>query len=245
MSLVFSNSISKSGIIELIDRNVGTNSTSYPLLDKTSDINLTIDEIFGFMFPKGGAWQLDDSNHTDYPIITTDLVSGQRDYSFTVDENNNVILDIYKVMVANSNGVFSEIIPVDQQAIKNNTIDLSSFYNGNDTQGTPTRYDKTANGILLDLIPSYNYTAGLKVFINREASYFTSSDTTKKLGFAHLFHEYLALRPSYMYAYRNSLPQVGALQNEMLRMQQAIIDYYGMREKDVKKGMRANVENTR
>lgn len=29
-----------------------------------------------------GTWAFDDSNHEDLPIITTDLKTGQRDYSF-------------------------------------------------------------------------------------------------------------------------------------------------------------------
>jgi len=238
MSIVFSNTTTKNGLIQIIERNCGFNdadvSGDATLLAKfTGDINLAIDEILGFMFPLGGTWQLDDSNHTDYPIITTNLVSGQRDYSFTVDGSSNQILDIYKVMVKDAQGVFHEIEPQDMQS-----DGASSFYDGVNTTGTPTRYDKTGNGIFLDLIPSYNSTGGLKVFINREASYFTTSDTTKKLGFAQLFHEYLALRPSYQYAYRKSLPMVKTLDYELQKMKAAIKEYFGTREKDVRKQMK-------
>lgn len=237
MSLQYNNTTTKNGIIQLIERNCGFSdggvSGDTELLAKfTGDVNLAIDQILGFMFPLGGNWQLDDANHTDYPIIFANLVSGQRDYTFNTDGSGNYILDIYRVMVADSSGTYREIKAVDQQEVGSDT---TSFIDGQNSSGTPSRYDKTANGIFLDPIPDYNYTAGLKVFINREASYFTTSDDTKKLGFAHLFHEYLALRPSYQYAYRNGLSNTVALQNEMLRMEQEIKNYFACRTKDEKR----------
>lgn len=225
----------------LIDRNCKSNSTSYPLADKTADINLALDNALAIIFRAGGKWQYDDSSHTDYPIITTNLVAGQRDYAFVSDEQGNLILDIYKVVMAQPDGTFKDITPVDVQSEKN----VAGFYDGNNTQGTPTKYDKTANAIFLDSIPNYTIANGLKVYINREATYFTTADTTKKAGFAGLFHEYLALRPSYMYAYRNSLKNAPVLLNEMLKMEKALTGYYGRRERDARQAMRPNVESTR
>src|ERR1035437_4130765 len=138
MSIPFSSTTNKNGLIQLIERilsfNDGDISGNPTLLAQfTADINLTIDEVFGFLFPLGGTWQLDDSNQTDYPIITTSLVSGQRDYSFTTDQQGNVILDIYRVLVANSAGVYSDITPVDQQT--GSDSDTNSFVNGANVGG--------------------------------------------------------------------------------------------------------------
>lgn len=248
MSIVYSDTTNKSGIIQLIEQNCGFNDggvsgDSTLLAQFTGQVNATIDEILGFLFPKGGTWQLDDSNHTDHPFIYTNIVSGQRDYSFDTDEQGNVVLDIYRVMVADSGGTFAEIKARDQQTANSNNSNTTSYIDGQNTAGVPTTYDKTGNSIFLDPVPNYDYTNGLKVFINREGSYFTSSDTTKKLGFASLYHEYLALKPSYNYARANSLNNREVLKRDMLEMRQAIIDYYGTREKDVKKRFIANVEN--
>lgn len=237
MSLTFSQ------IIALIDRNCKTNSTSYPLADKTADINLALSDVWAIIFEKGGKWQYDDSSHTDYPIITTDLVSGQRDYSFVTDQQGNLILDIYRVMVKGPDGIYRDITPVDQQSDK--TENVYGFINGVGTTGTPTKYDKTGNGIFLDSIPDYNSTAGLKIFINREGSYFTTSDTTKKAGFAGTLHEYLALSPSFKYAWRNGLKNTVAINNELLKMERKITKYYGNRERDVTRRMIPNVENNK
>jgi hypothetical protein len=236
MSLIFSNSTEKTGIVELIDDNCKSNSTSYPLKNKTRDINLAIDKVLSIIFGVGGTWQFDDSNHLDYPIITTNLISGQRDYSFVNDEQGNLVLDIYKVMVKNVSGVFQEIYPVDVQSEPN----TESFFNGVNAVGVPQRYDKTANGFFLDPVPDSTIytdpavlTNALKVYINREGSYFSTSDTTKKPGFAGDFHEYLALRPSYFYAMRNGLKNKNDLKSEMLEMEKAIAKHYGQRERDV------------
>lgn len=212
----------------LIDRNCKSDSSSYPVADKIADMNMALDRALSLIFKSCGTWQFDDSNHSDYPIIMTNLVSGRRDYSFTTDEQGNLILDIYRVMVKNQSGIYEEIYPVDQQ----NDDNVSSFYDGQNTTGTVVRYDKTANGIFLDSIPNYSQTNGIKIFINREASYFTTADTTKKPGFAGLFHEYVALRPSFQYAYRNGLSNTKALQSEMEKMESAIKSYYRDRSKD-------------
>lgn len=227
MSLQFSDSSLKSGIVEMIDANVGTNSTTYPIGEKTRDINLALDKVFALIFQVGGTWQFDDSNHTDYPIITTNIVSGQRDYSFTTDGSSNLVLDIFKVLVSDSSGNFFEVFPVDQQ-----TIAPVSYLNGQNTTGLPSTYDKTGNGIFLDAIPNYNKTGGLKVLINRTGSYFTTTDTTKKPGFAGIFHEYLALRPSFQFAMRKSLDNMNVLKAEMLEMEADIQNYYKSRQRD-------------
>lgn len=242
MSLVFSNSVEKSGIVELIDSNCHSNSTSYPIEEKTRDINLALDLFLAIAIKAGGKWQLDDSNHTDYPIITTNLVANQRDYTFTSDERGNLILDVYKVMVKDASGVYREIPCVDQQSEE----DMESFYSGLNATGTPTRYDKTANGIFLDTIPSYNSPGGLKVFINREASYFVKADTTKKPGVDGRFHEFFAIEPSIKYCKRNKMFDLAdRYQQDSLKMQREIQEAYQARDRDTRKAMIPGKENCR
>lgn len=228
MSLVFSASATKSGICELIDDIVNTTTVSYPLIQKARDVNLALDSFLSIALQAGGKWQFDDSNHTHDPILTTDLVSGQRDYHFTVDEQSNLILDIYRVMVANSDGVFYDLGTMDQQSVE----DGSSMVDGQNIQSMPIKYDKTGNGIFLDPIPNYSYTNGLKLFINREALYFTAASTTVKPGVPGIFHEYFALRPAWQYALRKGLAITDRLYNQVLTMEQAIKEYFGKREKD-------------
>lgn len=218
-----------SQLVSIIDRNCKSNSVSFPIAEKVDEINSALDDVFDMAFRTSGRWQVDDTNHEKYPTISTTLKAGQRDYTFTTDEQGNYILDIYKVMIKLSpTGPYQEIFPVDMQS----DPDMESFYDGLDVQGTPTRYDKTANGIILDYLPETEVSLGLKIFINREGSYFTVSDTTKKPGFAGLYHEYLALRPSYYYAMRNGLNNMNSLEKEMLKMEAKIKQHYRDRSKD-------------
>lgn len=237
MSLQFST------ILDKIDDNCGTNSTTYTTAKKVVDINLGIDNLLLMLFGQGagGTWQLDDYNQVDFPIITTNLVSGQRDYSFVDDETGNIILDIYKVQVMGNDGVYRDVLPVDQQG--ENTP--ASMTNGLNATGTPTRYDKTGNTIFLDLIPNYDKADGLRVFINRESTYFTVSDTTKKWGYTGLYHEYLVLYPSYQYARAKSLINRDIFKRDLLELEQKIAREQGQRQRDVKSRMVVRLESNK
>lgn len=249
MSISFSDTTNKDGLIQNIEDECGFNdgdiSGNTTRLKKfTSDINNALDEVFALIFKTGGTWQFDDSNHEKYPIITTDLNASQRDYAFTTDEQGNVILDIYKVMIKNEEGVYVEIDPVDQQSANNANYNVDSLVDGRNIEGTPIRYDKTSNGIFLDPVPSYTSSAGVKVFINREASYFTTADTTKKAGFSGLFHYLLVLIPSYKYARIHLSPSDrDRLKIDIGEMKGELVKHYGKRERDIKRSLRPSVES--
>lgn len=231
--LQFNDTTTYRGIVQTYERECGfdhgdISGSTTKLKDFTADANLWLDRFTMLAIRSSGRWQWDDSNHTDYPIITTNLVANQRDYPFTTDEGGNLILDIYRVLVADDNGDYREVSPIDAQTAD----DTTTFWDGNNTTGVPTRYDKTANGIFLDPIPSYNETNGLKIYINREASYFVYTDTTKKPGIPGLFHRYLAIGPASEHARRNVLTNRGELQSEVLRMEEDIQRYFSERPRD-------------
>jgi hypothetical protein len=235
MSLTFTNIVNK------IDRSCGTNSTSYTLANKAIDVNLALDDIYTIAL-KAIGWNLDDFNHTHDPFITINLEASQRDYHFTTDEDSARILEIHRVMVkSSSTGVYELLTPVDQQS----DGDMASFYDGQNTTGSPTRYDKTGNGIYLDPIPATFVTSGLKVFISREASYFTSADTTKVAGIDGLCHDYLYLKPAYEWARDHGLQNREALWRDLQTATDKIIQRYGTRQKDVKKRLSFKVEDNK
>lgn len=231
MSLNFTNITNK------IWRSTGTNSANYSLANMVIDINLAQDEVWAEALKNNG-WNVDDFNQSDYPIITTDLVLGQRDYSFIKDNSNNYVLDIYKVQIMNEQGVYEDLEPVDQQSEAPTTMT-----DGQNSTGTPTTYDKTGNGIFLDLIPSYNKTNGLRVFIDREPTYFTVSDTTKVSGIDMLCQDYLYLKPAYEYCRDKNLPQKESLFRDLQVSMAKIKERYGTRQKDVPNRMSAMRQN--
>lgn len=268
MSLAFNDTTSYKGIVQIYEKEIGVprgtvSGDTDKLKELTADVNVALDDFVTLAIKSSGTWKWDDSNQTDYPVITTNLVSGQRDYSFTTDGGGNLILDIYKVFVANSAGVFVEMYPVDVETGTDvPTVvagsgqlytSLSSFTDGQNRTGIPTRYDKQSNALFLDPIPNYNYTNGLKMYVNREASYFVYTDTTKKPGIPGLFHRYLALKPALDYARRNELKNYQLIQAEVLRMEGnesagikgAIQEYFSERPRDEVRAFSLTNENTR
>jgi hypothetical protein len=256
MSLVFNDTLTKRGIVQLYesecgysDGDVSGNTTRLKKL--TADVNLALDDFTALAIKADGRWQFDDSNQTDYPILTTNLVAGQRDYAFTTDNAGNLILDIFKVFVASQTGVFTELRPVDVESGDDSPLigaasgqigsaSMSSFTDGRNATGTPNRYDKLGNGIFLDPVPSYSYANGLKVYVNREGSYFAYGDTTKKPGVPGLFHRYFALKPALDYCRRNNRKNYAAIAAEILKFEGdeargivgSIQAYFSRRNKD-------------
>lgn len=252
MSLVFNDTVTQKGIIQTYEKEAGYNAGDVSgnttlLKSVTADINLALDDFVEMAIKSSGTWQFDDSNYSDYPIISTDLISGQRDYSFTADEDGNLVLEIFKVLVADPSGVYNEITPIDVQS----QSDTSGFYDGRNQTGIPTEYDKTANAIFLNSIPNYNMRlveegkSGLKAYVNREAMYFTYTDTSRKPGVPGIFHKYFALRPAMDKARRGTLSTYPGLSIEVAKMEANIKEYFSRRTQDERARLAPALQNNR
>lgn len=247
MSLAFSDTTHKNGIIQGIERELFGDDGDGKITGNTvrfqrftADVNLALAKAWSIILKAGGRWQWDDNNHGDFPIIRAPLVSGQREYTFTTDGSGNTVLEIFKTFVKQSNGgVYQEIDPVDVQTGRK--YENTSFTDGLGTTGVPQKYDKTGNGIIFDVVPDYSDDEGIMVYVSREGIYFTTSDTTRKPGFAGDFHEYLIVRPAYKYASRNNMPSAAVLRDEVLRIEKELESFYGRREKDQKPVMRPRI----
>lgn len=148
-------------------------------------------------------------------------------------------MEIDRVLVADSSGTFHQVSPVDAQS----ESDTNGFWDGTNTGGFPVTYDKTANGIFLNPIPNYNRTNGLKIYINREASYFTYTDTTKKPGVPGIFHRYFAIRPAYDFARRNNHSNLNNLAFELQKLEANIKEHFSFRNADKRKRLTVTGNN--
>lgn len=245
MSLVFNDTTTLKGLVQMYEREIGAargtvSSNANLLKEFAADVNLAIDDYTAMAIQVSGGWKFDDTNHTDYPEMYADIVAGQRDYTFVTDENGNAILDIYKVYYKDGNS-YKLLRPANADAEK----EASTFTNELGQTGVPSEYDKTANAIRLDLLPTANITDGLKVSINREGSYFTSADTTKKPGFPGVHHKFFYLRPALDYARRNTLTAYPRIEAEVMRAEREIKEYFDRRAKDERMTLNINRESTR
>lgn len=245
MSLQFSDTTNYRGLVQMYEREIGAqigevSSDAKRLKLFTADANLALDDYTALAIQVSGKWKMDDYNHSDYPEIYTDIVAGQRDYTFITDENGNIILDIYKVYYKDGDA-YKLLDTYDADSEKQ----ASTFSDGQSATGTPSKYDKTTNAIRLDVLPTANVTDGLKVSINREANYFTSTDTTKKVGFPGVHHAYFYKKPAREYARRNRLDSYQQLDGDVQMMERQIKEYFDRRAKDERMQLNINRESTR
>lgn len=243
----FNNTTEENGIVQDIDFMVNSTRATYSLKRIASDANRAMDEVVSIILGADGRWQFDDTNYTDLPIGTTNLVANQQDYSFDPEQ-----IDITRVECKDQNGMWQYLSPFDQRDltppgtanIPNTGLTATGTFGGNnysltsfmEQAGTPIFYDKIANSIFLYPKPSYNSSGGLKVYFQRKPYYFQSTDTTTQPGFAKHLHKIIPLKCAYMYAVSKILAssKIQQLQIQIQAWEQKIKDFYASRKKDEK-----------
>jgi hypothetical protein len=242
MSKKFNQTTTYDGLVQFYEKEIGANygdvsGNAELLAEFTARANSALDDYLLLWAKSAGTWQGDDINFTDYPIITANIVSGQRDYPFTVDDASNRITDVQKVLILQSSTdtEYVEITPIDELNTKLSEILV------NTNTGVPSQYGKLANSIFLDAIPNYSVSAGIKMIVNREGSYFTTADTTKVVGVP-AFHEYFYKKPAFEYAKRKELSNLPQLEKDVIDLEGSerlgitgkIQKFFSGRERDVR-----------
>ena len=229
----YSNDTTKSGIIQEIDFLLNLDDpATYDIKHKTRNVNRAYDRVVSLILQADSRWEWEDTNKTDLPIATTDLVAGQRDYGIDI-----TFLRITKLLVKDRAGNWQILIPVDENDPEGRDIIEE------EEEGVPQKYIKKANSIFLDPKPNYSSTAGLKIHFQRNADYFTSDDTSKKPGFAEPFHRLLSLYAAYDWCLANNLAgRIAILANEIAKMEAALIEFYSSRARDEKPRIRLRKE---
>jgi len=203
----------------------------------TNRINRGMDRFAFLAMTADGRWQWDDSNYTDLAIGQTNIVATQRNYTFSLEH-----LEIEKVLIQNSSsGLWAEILPIDEKSPDSRAY----FENNAGRSGTPSMYDKRGDTLWLDFTPNYSQTNGIKVYFKRGPSYFTVADTTKKPGFASIFHNYPALYASAHYAIERSMPQAKSLFELLQEQEKAVKEYYSKRNLDERPQLKPFYQNNK
>lgn len=212
-----------SQILSQIDFFAGTNSTTYTVAQKTLSVNSGLDRVAYLIQSADGIWDWEDLNNIDLNIATTNIVSGQQDYSV-----DTTFLKIKSVFYKDADD-YSEL---------KHCIDKTEFLEitSNDT-GIPSKYCIVGNSILLDVYPSESVTAGLKINYVRNADYFTVSDTTKVAGFNPQFHKLLSFYGALDWCISHDRNRVPQLENSINTLEKALQDFYSNRDQTVSKRM--------
>ncbi len=193
----FSDTTNKNGMVQRFEKYTGLGDgavSNNPTLLKivTADFNESFDEVMPYVMSYSDKQRWDDTNHTDHPIATFNIVSGQPDYSILEDDNSLDILNITDVRILASSTA-TQYTDIERITLDNPyALDVMSP-NSIDT-GIPTVWLEKGNVIFLGLgKPNYSATNGIKVFFEREQSYFVSTDTTKEPGIPRPFHRLLPM----------------------------------------------------
>jgi hypothetical protein len=225
--MVFNDTVNNLGIAQQTRSFMRVDETQWPTYKIVNSVNNWHDTVTGYAIGADRRFQWDDSNHTELPIGTTDLVLNQSDYSFLTDEQNNRILNLLRVDILDTNGNYRKLEPIDESNIPGA---LDEF---EDTAGQPFFYDKIADNIIrLYPKPSANVTAGLKFYFQRAGSYFTASDTTKEPGVAPLLHRGYVIAAAYDGAMTLGLDNLQALSVELQKEETKMKQYFAIRNTD-------------
>lgn len=231
--MIFSNSTTKAGIVEDIDFLVNTDSTSYPIAQKTRNINTHFDNVVSLILSSDSRWKWADSNDDSHPIGTITLVNGTQDYELA----GGTYLKILRVEVKDINGKYQLIHPIDDTEVQNQAM---TEFQGSDA-GMPKYYDKLGEYIFLYPKPSsamVTTTAGLKVYYQRTPSYFATTDTTKVPGFAPLYHRILSVGAALDYAISQGMNgKINTLTPMLKVLQDGLVQHYSTREADTRTRM--------
>ena len=120
--LVFSDTANNQGILQLAEKyilkNYGDITGNTALLQEfTTKVNVWNDRLTADIFLSDGKWQYDDFNIGDMPIATTNLVSGQQDYSVRTDDNTRQVWKVSRVDIKDSSGSWKQLKQIDQKAL--------------------------------------------------------------------------------------------------------------------------------
>lgn len=241
--MVISKVSDRTGIIQFLERETGTqNVSAYTTAIKLVDINLAFDDYQSLVKKVSGTWQADDSNHTKYPNMKFNLVSGQVDYNFTEDEQGNQVQDIYRVECMMPDGTWKLLTAIDEMK---ETEAISSI---EAKTGVPSEYWKTANGIFLKVASNYSQTNGIRMFFTRSPNYFTAADVTaetKEPGIPNGHHKYLFWKPAYWYWMPIDTAKANTYKVLVDELELAIKDDVSQRVRDERPRMSVRQESNR
>jgi len=212
------------GICQEIDSLCGTNSTTYPLSDKTRRLNSALDDYFHISMKTCGDWSVEDSGRTDFAIATTNLVASQTNYAFPSE-----LLILERVETSDSAGNWTLLDPIIEKEIN---YALEEY---KDVASIPNSYRKVGNSLFIYPASSSNVTSGLKLYYRRAFTYATQSTgtfTPTSPAIPTIHHTWLAYTASLPYLISKGLSQKNDIASERERFTKQIEDYYSGREKD-------------
>ena len=208
---------------------------SYPLADVTRNMNLCLEELVGDILNADGRWEWDDTNQTNLPRGTGTLVEGQESYSFA---SEYLKIQMIEILRDSSPDQYTKLKPI-------SSLDLGGLSpqeyfgqesNGDPKKGVPEYYDKLGDTIFLYPAPAaasgVTLAAGLRVWFQRTADLFTTSDTTQEPGLPSPYHVLLPYYAAIVFCNSYKKDRVAWLEKKYDQGLKKMLTFFGKREED-------------
>lgn len=221
MGIQFNSDTDDQDLVSILNDETHQDDTSYPLKEKTRDINRAMKKIWATIYRSYGGWQFDDKNNTDFPKATAQLNADQKDYDIP-----STSMTMRGVEVKTTGGTWYPLIPLTEELITQAGFAEKEFH---DTSGQPRYYVPNSNSF--NIYPPANYTqaASIRILFDRGISTFASTDTNKEPGFDAEFHEDVVLGASYLFKRRNLMPDYRDTKQDWLEALDNIEKVYSQR----------------
>jgi hypothetical protein len=214
-----------------------TDTTSYTAANLLIDINIWYQKVVSMILESQDEADFDDARNTDYPVVTTPMVAGQRDYAIPVSEN---VLKIKRVDVTYDNSNWYRATPTDSGTIdfgQGNTTNEDANY----IQQAP-EYDVKYNSVwVYPEASATDVSAGAKIRVEWERSItpFTSADyttdpndSTVVLGFDAPLHAIVSDGAAFEKAKADNLPNLQVLAQGLVDWEGRVRSHYGKKQID-------------
>ncbi len=237
----FNSTTAKSGICQdtRFLLGFGVNDTvTYSNADIARNSNNWYRRAVNLIWETVGDWEFDDTNASDLPVATTDLVDGQEDYELPSGAQT-----IERVEVMGNDGNYVLLLPITKEQIKSEAM-TEQFENG----GLPEYYDMVGRSVVLyptPLTSEVTLTDGLKIYVSRDIDEFNSTDTTQEPGFANNFHRFISVGSALDYANAKGMTdKIPVFKGQLDSIQAEMQQFYARRhEKDFKLRIKPSGEN--
>ncbi len=226
--MTFNDVSTGTGVCQEIDDICQSDTNSYPLKSKARRVNAALDRFFTLAFQADGKWSYDDPNWNTVPIQSINLVSGTQSYDLSTFVSE--ILNICRIEAKDSTGNNYLLRRLDRGKLDASGIALTNY---STTASTPYEYDLVGKYTYLYPKPNYNSTNGLTIYLERNKSALLYTDTTKVLPVPSLFVQYIARYASLPYLIEFQKAQKNDIAAQIQLDEDAIIDYFNSREKNV------------
>ena len=213
----------------------GLGTDIYLPAERLLSINKYYDQLHSIILDSQDEWDFDDSNLTDLPIASTDLVANTGAYALP-----STIYKLNKLEINYGSG-FIKVNPLDL----NETGLSESEVLSRATVENPF-YRVFGQMIKLYPAPTSDVSSGLQLYYDREVAEFTSAEVTtgtKKPGLDRLWHDYIALGASVDAGLKYTLTNLSSLETKLQDMENRIRKCYGQKVVDRKYKITNSIED--